>query len=342
MIFLSWKLEFIFDDLFLMTTRHCPECSGIIVSTKDSEVCSRCGLIVETRIVFDDGAYKNILDHAPLWTDKQAIEMYMQKYRNDNREWCRLQQRINERFSKKAPHGYRHCERCGLFVSIFNPEKHVCTLESITRRNLYDKTCQLYRSGKTISEISTELHYKERTTKWILVKNGLIEKIGTGNTRCKKCGAIVSSAHGKDFHVCGSHEHEKKRRPYIDDKIPCFLHDLGSCGGMFKMRVSISGKSIAQELKIPFYSNAYIYSEDIISQLNDPTRFVICCASHANQIRALRIKHRMKFDRIIEMIKKRDKINSSPCLRLEELDVKGLAVIARDLRPVNDDKISVD
>jgi hypothetical protein len=288
-----------------MSDQNCPECSGDVIHDKGSLVCSKCGLVIECHVVSNEMCYGLTLDHAPLKHDLNASKIFTFEYHVRNRDYLRLQHRINQRFRKKVRPGYYHCPRCGLPVSKLNGDKkHFCTFEPFRKRAPLDEICIMYRSGKNIFEIASTFKINERTVKYMLVKNGLIERIGTGNTRCKKCGAIMSSGHGKDFHVCGSQEHEKKRHPVIDDKIPCFFHDLGSCGGKFKTRVVISGKHIAQELGISYYTNAYRYSEDIISQLNDQTRFVVCCIVHANIIRSIRGKNKsLSFQEIIEKIK---------------------------------------
>jgi len=192
---------------------------------------------------------------------------------------------------------------CGLPVSNLYPENHVCNFQSIRNGEWHKEVLELFKAGKTPQQISEKIEKNLKSVQSVIyTQNHLSMGIGTGNSMCRKCGAIISSAHHeKKFHECGVPK-EERYKPIINASIPCYFIKLDCCSGKCKKRVSISGRSIAQELHIK-YSHNFRYSNSIIAQLNDPKRFIVCCSHHAEIIKTLREHHkRLKFNDIIELI----------------------------------------
>lgn len=285
------------------TIDRCPECSGCLTTSKGNIVCSDCGLIIDSCVIVDEMTYEMSLDHTPLWSDKQASKIRTQKWIQSNQEWYKIAHRIHVRFKKQCKTGYHHCCKCGLQVLNTAQENHVCNFNSTRNAGNWHKVArELLLSGKTVEEVSNQLGQKIKAVQAVLYdkKNNLPRGVGSGYTKCKNCGATISSLHGKKTHVCGIPEDEKHVAK-IDDSILCYLSYLGDCGGKYKKRLAISGKSIAEELKIKYFNHKR-YPDSILSQLNDPRRFIVCCARHAEKIKILRAHHKWNFDKIIEII----------------------------------------
>ena len=276
------------------------------INRKGETVCSRCGLVIETNMFNEEMLFDDRFDHAPSRFDKVKTMMWKQAHAHD----YHLQQLIENRFGKKYPKGFHHCLECGLRVSNLYPEKHVCTFESTKDKEWKKIAVEMFKSVKSVEEIAIELRKKKATVEHMLKQEGLLQLTGFGRTVCKKCGAIIPvrwtihrghNSKKSPLHTCGKDDMISK--PTIDQNEPCYLSELGNCGGKCKKRIALSGKTISQELGIK-YSNGNRYNQETISKLNDHSRFIVLCSRHAEKIKTIRMKHEdLSVDETIERIK---------------------------------------
>ena len=87
---------------------------------------------------------------------------------------------------------------------------------------------------------------------------------------------------------------------------PCFFCEFGCCSGTRKIYITISGKTIEEELGI--VSESAQRAVKNIAKINMPAlldrnRFIVCCSHHAAQILNLRRYHEeWDFDDVIEEV----------------------------------------
>lgn len=99
-------------------------------------------------------------------------------------------------------------------------------------------------------------------------------------------------------HSIAQNKQHQEISDIIHDK-PCFFCEYGTCAGSYKMIVSITGKTLEEEIGVS--GGIVSIPKRRIPELFDENRFVIMCLHHASQFLALQRYHEeWSFDVIVD------------------------------------------
>jgi len=102
-----------------------------------------------------------------------------------------------------------------------------------------------------------------------------------------------------------SKTHEYKHDILYDE--PCFFCEFGCCSGTHKVYITVSGKSVCEELDFDVECRSVsLLNKEMLPALLDRDKFIVCCSHHGGQMMTLRRYHEeWTFDDVIEEVIRR-------------------------------------